>query len=134
MQKIKKKLQDYKNEELHLINVKYDTEELKTIQKEKKRILSKQVSKLTLIVEALITKYENDINYLKILLYTKKYYAIELDDNEIKFARTINVKNEVIDEIHKYFNDTNYLEKLENNIVPICLRNLIRGGFKNGKQ
>ena len=134
LQKIKKKLQDYKNEELHLINVKYDTEELKTIQKEKKRILSKQVSKLTSIVEALITKYKNDINYLKMLLHTKKYYSIELDDDEIKFARTITVKKEVIDEIHTYFNDINYLEKLENNIVPICLKKLIEGGFRNGKQ
>lgn len=134
LQKIKKKLQDYKMKEVHFLDKEYTTEDLQNIKKEKKRLLSKQLSKSISIVEALITKYKNDINYLKMLLYTKNYYSIDLDDDEIKFARTISVKKEVIDEIHKYFNDTNYLEKLENNIIPICLKKLIQGGLKNGKQ
>ena len=121
LQKIKKKLFQYK--EYELLAIKNDEETLNKAELKKalNNTLKAEISK----IETLIHKYQNDIKRLEAMLCFIKYYSTSLSDEELEKINAINIKQEIEKEYFEMLVDDEYFNKKENYIIPISLKKIM---------
>lgn len=121
LQKIKKKLLQYKQNELSAIKNDEDTLNKVELKKVLNNTIKVEISK----IETLIQKYQNDIKRLEAMLCFIRYSSSSLTDEELEKINALNIKQEIEKEYFKMLDDDEYFNKKENYIIPISHKKII---------
>lgn len=121
LQKIKKKLFQYKENELSAIKNDEETLNKAELKKALNNTLKSEISKVT----TLIQKYQNDIKRLEAMLCFIRYSSPSFSDEELEKINAINIKQEIEKEYFKMLDDDEYFNKKENYIIPISYQKIM---------
>lgn len=121
LQKIKKKLFQYKENELVAIKNDEDTLNKVELKKALSNVLKAEISKITTLMQ----KYQNDIKRLEAMLCFIRYSSPSLTDEELEKINALNVKQEIEKEYFKMLDDDEYFNKKENYIIPISYKKIM---------
>lgn len=121
LQKIKKKLLQYKENELSAIKNDEETLNKSELKKALNNTLKVEISK----IETLMQKYQNDIKRLEAMLCFIRYSSPAFTDEELEKINALNIKQEIEKEYFKMLDDNEYFNKKENYIIPVSFQKIM---------